>query len=108
MQRSLVGSEMCIRDSVMAANGYPGNYAKGSVIRGLEDLTETSFEICFHAGTQQDGTNIVATGGRVLNLTARSEACKTPAKKPMPWQIKSIGLRDFYAETSAGGRYKLY
>ncbi len=56
---------------VMAANGYPGSYDKGSVIGGLGDLPETSFEICFHAGTQQDGPNVVAAGGRVLNLTAR-------------------------------------
>ena len=56
---------------VMAANGYPGRYDKGSVIGGLGDLPETSFEISFHAGTQQDGPNVVAAGGRVLNLTAR-------------------------------------
>ena len=56
---------------VMAAYGYPGSYDKGSVIGGLGDLAETSFEICFHAGTQQDGPNVVAAGGRVLNLTAR-------------------------------------
>ena len=56
---------------VMAASGYPGSYEKGSVINGLEDLPETSFEICFHAGTKQEGQNTVAVGGRVLNLTGR-------------------------------------
>jgi len=55
----------------MAASGYPGSYEKGSVINGLEDLPETSFEICFHAGTKQEGQNTVAVGGRVLNLTGR-------------------------------------
>ncbi|MBK0326733.1 phosphoribosylamine--glycine ligase [Rhodobacteraceae bacterium F11138] len=56
---------------VMAAQGYPGAYDKGSVIGGLEGLPETSSAMCFHAGTaRQDGT-FVATGGRVLNLTAR-------------------------------------
>ena len=56
---------------VLAAKGYPGAYAKGSVITGLEDLLETSFEICFHAGTAEKDGQFIATGGRVLNVTAR-------------------------------------
>ena len=56
---------------VMAAKGYPGTYQKGSVIKELDDLAESSFEMCFHAGTGSDGGAIVATGGRVLNVTAR-------------------------------------
>ena len=56
---------------VIAANGYPGGYEKGSVIRGLEALPETSSEMCFHAGTGERDGQIVATGGRVLNATAR-------------------------------------
>ena len=56
---------------VMAANGYPGAYEKGSVIRGLEALPEDSFHMCFHAGTAQVKGQITATGGRVLNVTAR-------------------------------------
>jgi phosphoribosylamine--glycine ligase len=56
---------------VMASNGYPGAYQKGTVIKGLNDLPETSSEYCFHAGTAEKGGAIVATGGRVLNVTAR-------------------------------------
>jgi phosphoribosylamine--glycine ligase len=56
---------------VMAARGYPGTYAKGSEIRGLEAMPEDSFHQCFHAGTALEGGRIVAAGGRVLNLTAR-------------------------------------
>jgi phosphoribosylamine---glycine ligase len=56
---------------VMAAAGYPGAYGKGSQIRGLEELPETSSQMVFHAGTAaRDGT-IIASGGRVLNVTAR-------------------------------------
>ncbi len=58
---------------VMAANGYPGPYEKGSVIGGLEDLPETSSEICFHAGTSRRDGKFVASGGRVLNVTARGD-----------------------------------
>lgn len=56
---------------VMAAQGYPGSYDKGSVIKGLDDLPETSSEMVFHAGTTAKVGQITATGGRVLNITAR-------------------------------------
>ncbi len=56
---------------VLAARGYPGDYEKGSVIRGLDDLAEDSHHMVFHAGTAEDHGNIIATGGRVLNVTAR-------------------------------------
>ena len=56
---------------VMAANGYPGDYAKGSVIGGLDALPEDSFNMCFHAGTALKDGHVVANGGRVLNVTAR-------------------------------------
>lgn len=59
---------------VMAAEGYPGSYEKGSVIRGLEALPETSFEMCFHAGTRREAGVVTAVGGRVLALTARGES----------------------------------
>ena len=62
---------MCV---VMAADGYPGSYAKGSVINGLDDMPETSHEMCFHAGTRRADGQYLANGGRVLGLTARGES----------------------------------
>ncbi|MBF9044002.1 phosphoribosylamine--glycine ligase [Rhodobacterales bacterium HKCCE4037] len=56
---------------VMAANGYPGRYEKGSVIKGLDAMPETSSQMVFHAGTTEKDGAITATGGRVLNVTAR-------------------------------------
>ncbi|WP_420584335.1 phosphoribosylamine--glycine ligase [Ruegeria sp.] len=58
---------------VMAANGYPGSYEKGTVIKGLEGLPEDSSNMVFHAGTKAADGQIVASGGRVLNVTARGE-----------------------------------
>ncbi len=58
---------------VMATDGYPGAYAKGSVIKGLDKLPETSRQTCFHAGTERRDGAYRASGGRVLNLTARGE-----------------------------------
>jgi len=56
---------------VMAANGYPGSYEKGTEIKGLDKLTEDSSNMVFHAGTKTEDGKILATGGRVLNVTAR-------------------------------------
>lgn len=56
---------------VMAANGYPGSYEKGSVINGLDALPEDSKNMVFHAGTTAVDGKVTATGGRVLNVTAR-------------------------------------
>ncbi|MCB2110037.1 MAG: phosphoribosylamine--glycine ligase [Defluviimonas sp.] len=75
-ERRLAGIQVTWADDhalsvVMAANGYPGTYAKGSQIRGLEELPEDSAHMVFHAGTaERDGT-VIANGGRVLNVTAR-------------------------------------
>ena len=55
---------------VMAAQGYPGSYATGSEIRGLEALSREPDLLLFHAGTGRDGDGrLVAAGGRVLDVT---------------------------------------
>lgn len=56
---------------VMAAKGYPGDYRKGSVIKNLDAIPEDSFHMVFHAGTAEKDGKTIATGGRVLNITAR-------------------------------------
>ncbi|WP_420003392.1 phosphoribosylamine--glycine ligase [Arenibacterium sp. LLYu02] len=59
---------------VMAANGYPGDYQKGTEIKGLAALPEDSMNMVFHAGTKAEGDKILANGGRVLNVTARGDS----------------------------------
>jgi phosphoribosylamine--glycine ligase len=58
---------------VMAARGYPGAYAKGSVINGLDRMPEDSRHMVFHAGTALRDGLVTANGGRVLNITARGD-----------------------------------
>jgi phosphoribosylamine--glycine ligase len=55
---------------VMAAKGYPGDYARGSVIEGLDDAAKVEGVEIFHAGTKADGRRILANGGRVLDVSA--------------------------------------
>jgi phosphoribosylamine--glycine ligase len=55
---------------VMAANGYPATPDKGGAIGGLDAAAATGARV-FHAGTGEREGQLVATGGRVLNVTAR-------------------------------------
>jgi phosphoribosylamine--glycine ligase len=55
---------------VMAAKGYPGAYARGSVIEGLDEAAKVEGVEIFHAGTKAEGGKILANGGRVLNVSA--------------------------------------
>jgi phosphoribosylamine--glycine ligase len=55
---------------VMAAKGYPGDYAKGSEIRNLDAAARVERVQIFHAATEVENGALVATGGRVLNVTA--------------------------------------
>ena len=55
---------------VMASGGYPGNYERGQVIRGLDKAAETPDVKVFHAGTATVDGQVVANGGRVLGITA--------------------------------------
>jgi len=55
---------------VMAAKGYPGDYAKGSVIGGLGEAETIEGVEIFHAGTRREDGRILANGGRVLDITA--------------------------------------
>ncbi|EOW2078072.1 phosphoribosylamine--glycine ligase [Vibrio mimicus] len=54
---------------VLAAGGYPGDYAKGDVISGLP-TQEIAGQKVFHAGTETQGDQVVTNGGRVLCATA--------------------------------------
>ena len=55
---------------VLAANGYPESYEKGSEIKSLDAAEAMDGVTVFHAGTKADGTKILANGGRVLGVTA--------------------------------------
>ena len=54
---------------VFAAPGYPENPLRGSIIRHVERAASMDHVIVFHAGTKRLGADLVATGGRVLNVT---------------------------------------
>jgi phosphoribosylamine--glycine ligase len=66
---------------VMAANGYPGSHAKGSVIEGLDEAAEIDGVEVFHAGTALRDGRVVATGGRVLNVSATGASVRAAQQR---------------------------
>ena len=58
---------------VMASKGYPGDYEKGKVIRGLDEVSRMEDVFVFHAGTVQKDDRVLTSGGRVLGVTGLGE-----------------------------------
>ena len=81
LERSLDQAEAswdprCAIGVVLAAGGYPGSYARGAAISGLDQPQPDSVKV-FHAGTAQEGDQVVTSGGRVLCVTALGEDIAT-------------------------------
>lgn len=88
---------------VMAANGYPDTYEKGTVISGLDTLPQDSFHQMFHAGTAQNGAEIVANGGRVLNATARGATLAQAAERAYA-MVDQVDWADGFCRRDIGWR----
>lgn len=94
---------------VMAAGGYPSNYAKGDVIKGLDQAATTDGKV-FHAGTALKDGQIVTSGGRVLCATALGETVQQAQQNAyalaakVDWQgcfyRKDIGYRAIARENA--------
>ena len=94
---------------VMAANGYPGLPAKGGAIDGIERAEQGGARI-FQAGTALDGDTLIASGGRVLAVTATgasvAEAQETAYKAvdaidfPTGFCRRDIGWREVAREAA--------
>src|ERR1700720_1841274 len=61
---------------VMAANGYPGHYGRGTVIEGLDEAAAVEGVQIFHARTKAEGCRILANGGRVLDISATGKTVR--------------------------------
>jgi phosphoribosylamine--glycine ligase len=59
---------------VLAAEGYPGDYAKGRPILGLDGAAAVPGLKVFHAGTVREEGELVSSGGRVLGVTCTRES----------------------------------
>ena len=98
---------------VMATDGYPLAYEKGSVIAGLKKAATDENVYIFHAGTKTEGGEILANGGRVLNIVASANDVTNAAKVaygaiadidwPQGFYRKDIGHRAISREAENKG-----
>ena len=65
---------------VMASNGYPGEYKKGTIIRSLDTTEDLENIEVFHAGTEFKDNKVLAVGGRVLSVTSSDRDLKSALK----------------------------
>jgi phosphoribosylamine--glycine ligase len=82
---------------VMAAKGYPGRVETGSGIGGLKEAGSVEEVVVFQAGTSRDGARLLASGGRVLNVTATGPDLAAARQRA----YKAVSLIDF-----PGGFYR--
>src|SRR5690606_32799092 len=61
---------------VMASAGYPGEYAVGKVIHGLDRAASLPGVNIDHAGTRRSGNLWLTAGGRVLSVTAMASSLR--------------------------------
>lgn len=86
---------------VLASKGYPVAYEKGFVIHGLENFEGKEGYYCFHAGTKQNGQDIVTNGGRVLGVTATGATLKE-ARANAYEATKWVDFKNKYMRTDIG------
>jgi phosphoribosylamine---glycine ligase len=87
---------------VMAAEGYPGTPKKGGAIHGVSEAEATGAKV-FHAGTALEDGQLVANGGRVLNVTAMAGSVGA-AQQAVYEAVKKIDFPDGFCRKDIGWR----
>jgi phosphoribosylamine--glycine ligase len=96
-------SEDAALSVVMATRGYPGDYEKGSEIRGIAAAEAADGVKVFHAGTAIEGGKLVAAGGRVLSVTARGPTI-ADARRRAYEAVRRIDWPDGFCRSDIGAR----
>ncbi|MFV2000387.1 MAG: phosphoribosylglycinamide synthetase C domain-containing protein, partial [Acidimicrobiia bacterium] len=86
--QSPVWSDAVAVDVVLASPGYPDDVETGFDITGLDEVSDA---IVFHAGTATEGSRLVTSGGRVVNVVGVGETIRTARIKA----YAAAGLIDF-------------
>jgi phosphoribosylamine--glycine ligase len=93
------GASLCV---VMASGGYPGKYASGAEIHGLDEAATMRDVTVFHAGTGRERNNYYTSSGRVLGVTA-SGTDLADARRKAYSAVKAIHFQDAHYRTDIGG-----
>jgi phosphoribosylamine--glycine ligase len=87
---------------VMAAGGYPGSYAKGETITGLDDADSDTQKV-FHAGTASSNGDVVTSGGRVLCVVGLGDTVANAASEAYD-AVTKINWEGVYIRRDIGHR----
>jgi phosphoribosylamine--glycine ligase len=88
---------------VMASKGYPGDYEKGKVIKGLKEVSRMEGAFVFHAGTALKEDQMITNGGRVLGVTGLGEDIPRAIEKAYQ-AVKKISWDGVHYRTDIGQR----
>ena len=85
---------------VLASGGYPGEYEKGKMITGIEEVLDKD-TVVFHAGTEVKNGCVVTSGGRVLGVTTRANTLQDAVSKAYAC-IEGIHFDNMYYRKDIG------
>ncbi len=88
---------------VVASEGYPGSYARGKEITGLDSLKDQEGVYIFHAGTGFENGKLLSEGGRVLNIVASGENIKEAQKRTYE-AVNKISFEGAYYRRDIAGK----
>ncbi len=88
---------------VMASGGYPGTFATGLPISGLETVEKDRCVYVFHAGTKRHDVNIVTAGGRVLSVTGIGRTLETAVVRAYQG-VKKISFQNAHFRNDIAGK----
>lgn len=88
---------------VLASGGYPGDYKKNKVIKGLDSLNGHKGIFIFHAGTRVNNNNFITDGGRVLNMVGLGNTAKE-ARDSVYSAVNNIEFEGMYYRKDIGSK----
>ena len=91
---------------VMASKGYPGTYAKGFEIGGLEEAGNDPSISIYHMGTSSEDGKFFTSGGRVLMVVGRGDSLKTAHDKALE-AVEKIHCDNLFYRKDIGWRVML-
>ena len=89
---------------VLSSKGYPKDYKKNTMIKGLNEIINDKSKYVFHASTKKNGNHWLATGGRVLSISAMGSTLKN-AKNNAYNIVDKIDWKDGYFRKDIGWRH---
>lgn len=96
-------SSRAIVNIVLCSGGYPGKYKTGLPITGIEKAEEDAGVVVFHAGTAINDGQLVTSGGRVLDVTAKADNLRAAITKAYE-AVKKIHFEDMHYRTDIGAK----